>query len=182
MEILKKWLIILAVIALVGDVGIFLQVVKVNKSIDKSIGYVSVQQNYLNNKISTTTPTFLTTTSASTTAELIMLVADAKHIDLNIYYKASSTAATLNWTNYFSMDDSNRNWFAETGYTASSNVLSTEGATPLIHSWTPGVTSDVFKNKGINPVASKYVKTTFWTTVGNGSLYVEGVPQVSTGD
>jgi hypothetical protein len=178
MKIQKKLLIILAVAAFIIISGMIFLILSTKKSDGKSVGSVSVEPNYLNDNIATTTPTFLTTTSASTTAELIMLVADAKHIDLNINFKASTTASVLKWINYFSMDDSNRNWYAENGYTASSNILSTEGATPLVHSWTPGTTDTSYKNRGINPVASKYVKTRFWTENANGSLYVEGIPQI----
>jgi hypothetical protein len=192
-KILKKWLVILTIVALVADVGIFLLVFKTGKTIKtfSDVGVPSVSENLgsgitldkytLAGRTSTTTPIGLSTTSASSTAELIMSVSNAKHIDLNIMYKASTTAAILNWTNYFSNDDgSNKNWFPETGYTATSNVLETEGPTELVHSWLPGATTTtawVWKNIGVDPVASKYMKTRFWTTIANGDLYVEGISQ-----
>ncbi len=189
MEQLKKvltiYLMIVVILVLVADIGIFYTASKVNKKTEKTLqnlgAGISLDVTKLSGHTSTTTPKYLTTSSASTTAELTMSVSNAKHIDLNIYFRASTTASVLNWTNYFSSDEgSNKNWYPEGSYTATSNILSTEGATELVHSWTPGATTTlawVFKNKGIDPVASKYMRTRFWTSIANGDLYVEGISQ-----
>lgn len=184
---LKKWLVILAIIGVIAVAGIFMLVFSGKSSSGFLGGGITLDKYTLNggSNTATTSPKYLTTSLASTTAEITMSVSNAKHIDLNIHFKASSTASVLNWTNYFSNDDnSNKNWYPENGFTATSNILETEGATELVHSWTPGATTTPWslKNIGVDPVASKYMKTRFWTTVAGGDLYVEGITQSSTND
>jgi len=179
MEQLKKLMIAILVAVVIADVGILINAFNITEKTSKLLGAgISLDKYTLAGSTASTSPKYLSTASASTTAEIIMSVSNAKHIDLNILFTASTTASVLKWTNYFSYDEgSNKNWYPENGFTATSNILETEGATPLVHSWTPGVTSASYKNIGVNPVASKYMKTRFWTDVANGSLYVEGISQ-----
>jgi len=129
----------------------------------------------------TTSPYYL---SANASTTLTMSVSNSKHIDLNIWAKSTSTVPAITWITYFSSDDgANKNWYPEGGYTATSNILRTEGVSPLIHTWTPTATTTVgeawSKNIGIEPVASKYMKIQFSSTK-NIDLYVEGITQSDT--
>lgn len=188
---LKKWLVILAVVVLIGDIGIFMLVAKTNKDVKKNSissekpvdsqllsGGITLDKYTLAGYTATTTPKYQT----SATSTMIASVSNAKHIDLNLNLHSTTTIPTLYWINSFSNDDgSNKTWYPETGYTATSNVLETTGPSPLIHLWTPAATTTVgefwSKNRGIDPVASKYMKTQFWVSGTNADFYVEGITQ-----
>lgn len=144
------------------------------------LGGVSLDVYRLSDAAATTTPHFQGTGAASTT--LTMSVTNAKHIDLNIWAKSTSTIPVITWTWYFSSDDgANKNWYPEDGNTVTSNTLVTHGASPLTHSWTPVATSTVgetwLKNAAVDPVASKYAKVMIDATGAATDLYVEGVTQ-----
>ena len=176
---LKKWLVILTIISVIATVGIFSLVLKTNKSGSGFLGSgITLDKYTLSGYTASTTPKYQT----SATSTLIMSVSNAKHIDLNINLKSTTTIPSLYWINSFSNDDGgNKNWFPESGYTATSNVLETTGVSPLIHLWTPAATSTVgefwSKNRGVDPVASKYMKTQFWVSGANADFYVEGISQ-----
>lgn len=170
------WIIAILLVGL--SVMFYTGIIKQALNQDGLLGGISLDKYYLSSTATaTTTPVALTTSGASST--LIMSVANAKHIDLNLMLKASTTATTLNWVVYFSSDDSNKNWYPEGGYTATSNTVSTEGASKLVHTWTPanGAASSTYKNVGIEPVASKYMKVEFGVAGANGELYAEGISQ-----
>lgn len=139
-------------------------------------GRVEINRYYLGGNTATTTETYLTTSTASST--LTMSISNSKHIELNMYVTASSSASVLNWSYYFSNDDgATKSWYGEDGYTAISDVGVTHGADVVMHSWTPGTTTFKGKNITITPVAAKYMKIEFDPSGANLGLYVEGVTQ-----
>ena len=181
-KMLKKWLVILTVVGVITAVGIFTLVLKGGQGGGGLLsGGITLDKYTLAGYTATTTPKYQT----GATSTIIMSVSNAKHIDLNINLYSSTTPPTLYWTNYFSNDDdSNKNWYSESGYTATSNILETTGASPLIHSWSPAATSTVgefwSKNRGVDPVASKYMRVQFWVGTVNADLYVEAITQSDT--
>lgn len=135
-----------------------------------------VEQAYDNNNDSgsTTTPQFMQTGQASTT--MIRYVALAEQMDLNLYYVASSSSSCLQWEEAFSNNYNTTNggdWYYENATNLSSNVLSQEGASPLLHTWCPGVSATSTKNFTVKPLASKYIQFIFKTTGANASLYAQ---------
>ena len=149
------------------------------KIIDNNAGAgITLDKYVLDGYTATTSPKYLTA-GAATSTSLIMSVSNAKHIDLNLAMVSSTTASVLYWKVYFSSDDSKKNWYPEGGYTATSNILRTEGASGLTHIWTPNdaTASTTYKNIGIEPVASKYMKVEFSVGGTNAGLYVEGITQ-----
>ena len=141
---------------------------------------IDLDEYFISGSTASTSPIYMTTSQTASTT-IIMSVKNAKHIDLNLYLNASTTASNLLWTYWFSSDDGlNKNWYPEDAYTATSNVLITHGASPLVHSWTPADSSatSTVKNIGITPVASKYMKIEFGLAGANGSLHAIGISQV----
>jgi hypothetical protein len=177
-KMLKKWLVILTVVSVITAVGIFSLVFKGGQSGGGFLGSgITLDKYTLEGYTASTTPKYQT----AATSTMIMSVSNAKHIDLNINLKSTTTIPNLYWINSFSNDDGvNKNWYPESGYTATSNILETTGANPLVHLWTPAATSTVgefwSKNRGVDPVASKYMRVEFWTK-GVADLYVEGISQ-----
>ena len=86
----------------------------------------------------TSTPTYLSTGTASTTFAFDTSSAD--QIDLNLLAMGSSSASNLLWSvdfsnqNNCSASNANVDWFNEDGYTNTSNTLVTHGAGTRIHS------------------------------------------------
>ena len=181
---------VLGLVILIGVVGLF-QDKTININIDNPPATVNVNDGVFGggidldryrqlDVIGTTSPTYLLTTTAS--SSLIVSLKNAKHIDLNIALIASTTGTILNWNYQFSYDDgANKNWFYEDAK-STTGALTTHQAASTMLVWTPAnaVASTTYKNIGIQPVASKYMKIDFSVSGDNGGLYVEGITQSDT--
>ena len=118
--------------------------------------------------LSTTTPEYLTTGGSAATTDVIDL-RGIDHVDMNIQLTGSSTDSVLNWKYEFS--DDNIDWFGEDLAQTSSATSISHSSTTLNHTWEPDTTSEVRKNIGIEPVASRYMRVVFSTTGANGSVW-----------
>jgi len=125
----------------------------------------------------TTSPTFLLTTSASSTCTIEISRADT--VDLNFMLKASTTLSEIRWNNFFTMDESEatRNWFAEKGSTLTSNTVRTVGAGPLMHSLIPADSSasSTYHSITLTGLQATYLKVEYSVKGANGAVYLEVV-------
>jgi hypothetical protein len=122
-----------------------------------------------------TTPVYLA--AGASAPAMIMSVGNAQHVDLNIMMNASTSASVLTWAVSFSNDDGvNKNWFGEDVYSASGYTV-THASTTALNSWEPDLPGYSFKNIGIEPVASKYMKVVFTAVTAASTIYAEGISQ-----
>ena len=96
-------------------------------------------------------------------------VRDVEDLRLNIAYKASTTAAVLNWNYYYSTNGVD--WYAEgapstTGYT-------TTHATGTNQTWAMDSVSTQYKSIAISDVSAPFFKVVFDAATASGSLYAE---------
>ncbi len=133
-------------------------------------GFVTALCDSNNNSGATTTLQILNSTASVASTTIACFTSMAEQIDLNMFLvSTSSTSASLQWQVAFS--NNNSDWYYEDGTNVSSNVLAQEGATPLLHTWTPGIIGTSTKNVTIKPVASRYTRIEFHSTGATVSLY-----------
>ena len=142
----------------------------------KAGGFVTSLCDTNNNSGATTTLVWQPTASASST--LACFSGQAESIDLNLYFVASSSSSALQFQVAFS--NNNVDWYYDNGTNVSSNVLAQLGATPLMRTWTPGITGTSTKNITITPTASKYIRVEFKTTGANAAYYAQMILKNNT--
>ena len=115
----------------------------------------------------TTTVEYLIAAGDAITEEFY--TGDADLLDMNLAVVASSTSAVLSWE--FEYSDNYIDWYQESGSQVDSITAVSYGATGLVHSWTPGTTSESLRNFSMSPVAAKYTRVTFSASTANLSLW-----------
>lgn len=112
--------------------------------------------------------------------QMILSTSNAQHIDLNMMVNSTSTATVLNYYVYFSNDDgANKNWYGQDAVSVS-GVTATHASTTIANYWKPNATGPQYKNVGIDPVASKYMKVVFTITGAKALTFYQAVTQQAT--
>lgn len=166
---LKFFAILVAVVLIVCTLGYFHLKGSAVSTPKVGGGFVTALCDTNGNSGSTTTPTYITTATASTT--LTCYTASAASIDMNLYVIASSSSSGIQWEYAFS--DNNKDWYYENGVNMPTNILAQNGATPLLHTWVPGIAGTSTRNITITPTASKYVRVEIDATGASSSVYTQ---------
>jgi len=174
------WLIGLTVV--LGSATYYVAKSNIKSSGEPLKGYQISDVYYLSGKTASTTPITLDPYKAASTT-LVASIGNADSAYLNLIFKASTTASALNWTYYFTDDETpsttnpgySTNWFAEDNMTTTSNVLGTHGVGGLTHTWTPAntVASSTNKSVLISNLRGKFIKINFGGVVGTSTIYAE---------
>lgn len=129
----------------------------------------------------TTTPFYVATTTAANTSSSIYITPEVDQIDLNIWVKASSTTARIDWQYEFS--DDNDTWFGEDAYSVSGSTVTHQAATTT-HTWIPADVGATAKNITIKDVASKFFRlkvnrgVSGATASNNFAVWIQGIYKV----
>ncbi len=120
----------------------------------------------------TTTPLYLTAAAATTT--MVVNVANASSVNMNLRVEASSTSAIFTWT--VARSDNGIDWYLDdVSSTSAATITHTAGR--ATNSWTPGTVATTSKSVTIPTVATKYLRVGFQAITANGSLYAQIIPQ-----
>lgn len=120
----------------------------------------------------TTTPAFLTASTASST--VTFMTTNASSGNLNLLAVASSSSTVYHYTVQYSYNGVD--WYSQSAVTVASS-LDTISPIPVMYTWTPGTTAASQLNVALPAIASKYTRIQYSTVTANGSLYIQGVLQ-----
>ena len=125
-----------------------------------------------NGATGTTTPTYLTSGSASTTCQ--MYVADITDVDLNWSLTGSSTSSVLQYNLKFSNDDgANKNWYYAKAFATTGTQEVTYSSDPLLTKIELSSTDNTLINTVAEDIYAKWMIVEYATAGANSSAYLE---------
>lgn len=121
---------------------------------------------------STTTLFYLSATGDNPTTASTTLSCDTKDadlVDINLNFRATSTATVLMYEVQFSHN--NVDWFAEDTKSVDSTIATSHGKNGTVHTISVDHTATTTRNIGVDPVASRWMRVRFMVRGGNGVIW-----------